>query len=97
MMQIMRFGKRKGLVARIATILLPGMGHIYLGAGWQSLVFITVSTMFWTKWIFWHGLFRNTTILDIQAGLTSWIIFGLLLGLFYLFTLKSVGDRLEEN
>lgn len=97
MMQIMRFGKRKGLVSRVATILLPGMGHVYLGAGWQSLAFITVSTMFWTKWIFWHGLFRNTTMLEIKAGITSWVIFGLFLGLFYLLALKSVSDRLEEN
>ncbi|MDF1536407.1 MAG: tetratricopeptide repeat protein [bacterium] len=97
MMQIIRFNKRRALVSSVTTILLPGMGHIYLGAGWQSLVFITVSTMFWTKWIFWHGLFRNTTMLEIQVGPTSWVVFGLLLGLFYLIAFKSVGDRLEEN
>ena len=97
MMQILRFTKTRALFSRFATVLLPGMGHIYLGVGWQSLVLITLSVMFWTRWILWYGVFRNTTFLDIQAGLFSRVFFGLLLGLFYLFALKNVGDRLEEN
>lgn len=97
MMQILRFTKTRALISRVATVLLPGMGHIYLGAGWQSLVFITLTVMFWTKWVLWYGVFRNTTLLDIQAGLFSRIFFGILVGFFYLFALKNVGDSLEEN
>ena len=97
MMQILRFTKTRALVSRVATVLLPGMGHIYLGVGWQSLVLITLSVMFWTKWVLWYGVFRNTTILDIQAGLFSKVFFGILLGVFYLLALKNVSDRLEEN
>jgi tetratricopeptide (TPR) repeat protein len=97
MMHILRFTKTRALVSRVATVLLPGMGHIYLGMGWQSLVFITLSVMFWTKWVMWYGVFRNTTILDIQAGLFSRVFFGILLGAFYLLALKKVSDRLEEN
>ncbi len=97
MMQILRFTKTRALVSRVATVLLPGMGHIYLGAGWQSLVLITVSVMFWTKWVLWYGVFRNTTFLDIQAGLFPRVFFGILLGVFYLLALKNVSDRLEEN
>ena len=97
MMQILRFTKTRALVSRVATVLLPGTGHIYLGVGWQSLIFITLSVMFWTKWILWYGVFRNTTSLDIQAGFFSRLIFGIFLGLFYLFALKNVGDRLEES
>jgi tetratricopeptide (TPR) repeat protein len=97
MMQILRFTKTRALVSRVATVLLPGMGHISLGVGWQSLVLITVSVMFWTKWILWYGVFRNTTLLDIQAGLFSKVLFGILLGAFYLLALKNVSDRLEEN
>ena len=96
MMQILRFNKKRALVSRVATVLLPGMGHIYLGAGWQALVLITISTLFWTKWIFWYGFFRITTILEIQASLFSRVSFGILLGLFYLYSLKKVGDRLED-
>jgi tetratricopeptide (TPR) repeat protein len=97
MMQIMRFNKRRAMVSRIATVLLPGMGHIYLGAGWQALVLIAVSTLFWTKWVFWYGFFRSTTALEIQTGLVSRIAFGILLVLFYLYALKKVGERLEEK
>jgi len=97
MMQILRYTKTRALVSRVATVLLPGTGHVYLGAGWQSLAFITLSVMFWTKWILWYGVFRNTTSLDIQAGLFSRVFFGIFLGAFYLFALKNVGDRLEEN
>lgn len=97
MMQIMRFTKTRALVSRVATILLPGMGHIYLGAGWQSLVLIMITVMFWTKWVLWYGIFRNTTLLDIQAGMFSKVLFGILLAAFYLFALKSVSDRLEES
>jgi len=97
MMQILRFTKTRALVSRVATVLLPGMGHIYLGVGWQSLVLITLSVMFWTKWVLWYGVFRNTTLLDIQAGLFSKVLFGILLGIFYLLALKNVSDRLEEN
>jgi len=53
--------------------------------------------MFWTKWVMWYGVFRNTTLLDIQSGLFSRVLFGVLLGAFYLFALKNVSDRLEEN
>jgi len=97
MMHILRFTKTRALVSRLATVLLPGMGHIFLGVGWQSLVLITLSVMFWTKWIMWYGVFRNTTILDIQAGLFSKVLFGILLAVFYLFSLKNVSDRLEED
>lgn len=97
MMQIMRFTKTRALVSRVATVLLPGMGHIYLGVGWQSLVLITLSVMFWSKWVLWYGVFRNTTLLDIQAGLFSKILFGILLGAFYLFALKNVSSQLEEK
>jgi hypothetical protein len=97
MMQILRFTKTRALISRIATVLLPGMGHIYLGAGWQSLVLIMLTVLFWTKYILWYGVFRNTTLLDIQASLFSRIVFGLLLGVFYLLALKDVGDRLEES
>jgi tetratricopeptide (TPR) repeat protein/phage FluMu protein Com len=97
MMQILRFTKTRALFSRVATVLLPGMGHIYLGVGWQSLLLITLSVMFWTKWVLWYGVFRNTTFLDIQAGFFPRLVFGILLGLFYLFALKNVGDRLEEN
>jgi tetratricopeptide (TPR) repeat protein len=97
MMQILRFTKTRALVSRIATVLLPGMGHIYLGVGWQSLVLITLTVMFWTKWVLWYGVFRNTTILDIQAGLFSRVVFGILLGVFYLVALKNVSSMLEEN
>jgi len=97
MMQILRFTKTRALVSRVATVLLPGMGHIFLGVGWQSLILITLSVMFWTKWVMWYGVFRNTTLLDIQAGLFSRVLFGVLLGVFYLFALKNVSDRLEEN
>jgi len=96
MMQIMRFNKKRALISRVATVFLPGMGHIYLGAGWQSLVLITCSTLLWTKWVFWHGFFRTTTMLEIQASLFSRISFGVLLVLFYLYSLKKVGDRLED-
>jgi hypothetical protein len=85
MMQIMRFNKRRAMISRIATVLLPGMGHIYLGAGWQALVLIAISILLWTKWVFWHGFFRSTTAL------------GIFLVLFYLFALKKVGERLEEK
>jgi hypothetical protein len=97
MMQILRFTKTRALVSRVATVLLPGMGHIYLGVGWQSLVLITLTVMFWTKWVLWYGVFRNTTILDIQAGLFSKVFFGILLGVFYLIALKNVSSMLEEN
>jgi len=97
MMQILRFTKSRALFSRVATVLLPGMGHIYLGVGWQSLVLITLSVMFWTKWVLWYGVFRNTTLLDIQAGLFSRVLFGIFLGVFYLLALKNVSDRLEEN
>ena len=97
MMHILRFTKTRALVSRVATVLLPGMGHIYLGVGWQSLVFITLSVMFWTKWILWYGVFRNTTLLDIQTGLFPKVLFGILLGAFYLLALKKVSDRLEGN
>jgi hypothetical protein len=97
MMQIMSYNKRRAMISRIATVLLPGMGHIYLGAGWQALVFIAVSTMFWTKWVFWYGFFRNTTVLEIQTSLVPRIVFGIFLVLFYLFALKKVSDRLEEK
>lgn len=97
MMQILRFTKTRALVSRVATVMLPGMGHIYLGVGWQSMVLITLSVMFWTKWVLWYGVFRNTTLLDIQAGLFSKVFFGILLGAFYLLALKNVSDRLEEN
>jgi hypothetical protein len=53
--------------------------------------------MFWTKWVLWYGVFRNTTILDIQAGLFSRVVFGILLGVFYLVALKNVSSMLEEN
>ena len=96
-MQIMRFNKRRATVSRVATVLLPGMGHIYLGAGWQALVLITISTLFWTKWVFWYGFFRSTTTLAIQTGLFPRIVFGMLLVLFYVFALKKVGERLEEK
>ena len=97
MMQIMSFNKRRALVSRVATVLLPGMGHIYLGAGWQALMMVTVSALFWTRWVFWHGFFRSTTTLEIQTSLASRIIFGVLLVLYYVFALKKVGDRLEEK
>jgi hypothetical protein len=97
MMQILRFTKTRALVSRVATVLLPGMGHIYLGVGWQSLVLITLTVMFWTKWVLWYGIFRNITILDIQADLFSKVFFGILLGVFYLLALKNVNDILEEN
>ncbi|UCG38050.1 MAG: tetratricopeptide repeat protein [bacterium] len=97
MMQIMRFGKRRGLLSRVATILLPGMGHIYLGAGWQAFGLITVSVLFWTKWVMWFGLFRNTTMLEIQSGIVSKVLFGILLAAFYLLALRSVGRMMEEK
>jgi tetratricopeptide (TPR) repeat protein len=97
MMQIMRFNKRRAMISRIATVLLPGMGHVYLGAGWQALVLIAVSTLFWAKWVFWYGFFRSTTSLEIQTGLVSRIVFGIFLVLFYLFALKKVSERLEEK
>jgi hypothetical protein len=97
MMQILRFTKTRAFVSRVATVLLPGMGHIYLGAGWQSLFLIMITVLFWTKYVLWYGIFRNTTQLDIQASLFARILFGLLLGIFYLYALKNVGDRLEEN
>lgn len=97
MMQIMSFIKRKALVSRVVTVLFPGMGHIYLGAGWQALILITISTLFWTKWVFWHGFFRSATTLEIQTSLVSRIIFGVLLVLYYIFALKKVGERLEEK
>lgn len=93
----MSFIKRKALVSRVVTVLFPGMGHIYLGAGWQALILITISTLFWTKWVFWHGFFRSATTLEIQTSLVSRIIFGVLLVLYYIFALKKVGERLEEK
>ncbi len=97
MMHILRFNRRRALVSRVATALLPGMGHVYLGVGWPSLILITISAMFWTKWVMWYGIFRNTTILEIQTGLIPRILFGILLGLFYLLALKNVGDHLEDK
>lgn len=97
MMQIMRYNKRRAMISRIATVLLPGTGHIYLGAGWQALVFIAVSSLFWIKWVFWYGFFRNTTVLEIQTSLVPRIVFGIFLVLFYLFALKKVSERLEEK
>lgn len=97
MMQILSFNKRKALISRFATVLFPGLGHSYLGAGWQSLVFITLSVFFWSKWVFWHGFFRSTTSLQIEAGFSSRIVFGLFLVAYYLFALKKIGDRLEEK
>lgn len=97
MMQILSFNRRKALISRFATVLLPGLGHSYLGAGWQSLVLITLSVFFWLKWVFWHGFFRSTTSLHIEAGFSSRVVFGLLLISYYLFALKKIGDRLEET
>ena len=97
MMQIMRFNKRRAMVSRVATVLLPGTGHVYLGAGWQSLALITIAALFWTKWVFWYGFFRSTTTLDIQAGLVSKVVFWFLLILFYVFALRKIGERLEEK
>jgi len=97
MMQIMRYNKRRALISRFATVLFPGLGHVYLGAGWQALVMITLSTLFWTKWVFWHGFFRSTTTLQVEASLYLRVVFGILLVLYYLFALKKVGDRLEET
>lgn len=95
MMQIMRFQRRQSFLSRILTILLPGMGHIYTGAGWQSLVLITFTMLFWTKWVLWNGFFRNVNMLDIQSGATTKSVFGVLLFLFYLLALRGVGTRLE--
>jgi len=97
MMQIMRYNKRRAMISRVATVLLPGMGHIYLGAGWQALVLVTISTLFWIKWVFWYGFFRSATELEIQTSIVMRIVFGIFLVLFYLYALKKVGERLEEK
>ena len=97
MMQILRYQKKRGFISIVSTILVPGMGHVYLGAGWRALLMITITTLFWTKWALWNGLFRNTTMLEIQAGLTAKIIFGVLFFAYYIIALRSIGIRLEEN
>jgi tetratricopeptide (TPR) repeat protein len=96
MMHIMRFKKRRALLTRIMTILLPGTGHLLLDYGWRSLIMIAISMFFWTKWILWHGLFRSTTMLEIQPAPVEKILFFVLFGIYYLIALRSVGKRLEE-
>ncbi len=97
MMQIMRFKRKRGLVARGTTVLLPGMGHVLLGTGWPALVMIAITMGFWAKWILWYGLFRNTTMLQIQAGSTGRVIFISIFIIYYAIALLSIGRRLEER
>ena len=97
MMQIMRFKRKRGLVARGSTVLLPGMGHVLLGTGWPALVMITVTMGFWAKWVLWYGLFRNTTMLQVQTGSTGRIIFVSIFIIYYAIALISIGRRLEER
>ncbi|UCF29823.1 MAG: tetratricopeptide repeat protein [bacterium] len=96
MMHIMRFKKRRALLTRLATLMLPGTGHVLLNSGWRSLIMIALTMFFWAKWVLWHGLLRNTTMLEIQAGSGAKIWFFVLFGAYYLFVLRSVGKRLEE-
>ncbi|TNF47603.1 tetratricopeptide repeat protein [bacterium] len=97
MMQIMRFKRKRGLVARGSTVLLPGMGHVLLGTGWPALVMIAITMGFWAKWVLWYGLFRNTTMLQIQTGSTGRIIFVSIFIIYYAIALLSIGRRLEER
>jgi len=97
MMQIMRFKRKRGLVARGSTVLLPGMGHVLLGTGWPALLMIAITMGFWAKWVLWYGLFRNTTMLQIQAGTTGRIIFISIFIIYYAIALFSIGRNLEER
>ena len=97
MMQIMRFQKNRSYLSRLGTVLFPGMGHVFLGAGWQSLMYILVTMLFWTKWLLWYGLYRNPTMLEIQAGTTPRVLLGVLMILYYIIALRGVVVRLEER
>ncbi|NOY86186.1 MAG: tetratricopeptide repeat protein [Deltaproteobacteria bacterium] len=97
MMQIMRFKRKRALLARFLTILFPGMGHTLLGAGWQSVVMIIITTCFWMKWVLWYGLYRDTTNLVFQTGPESRILFITLFVLYYVAALYSVGRKLEKD
>jgi hypothetical protein len=97
MMQIMRFKRKRGLVARGSTVLLPGMGHVLLGTGWPALLMIAITMGFWAKWVLWYGLFRNTTMLQIQAGTIGRIIFISIFIIYYAIALISIGRSLEER
>lgn len=96
MMQIMRFKRKRALLARFSTVLFPGTGHFLLGAGWQSVLMIILTTCFWAKWVLWYGLYRDTTHLAFQTGSGARILFVAFFVVYYLAALYSVGRKLER-
>ncbi len=97
MMQIMRFNRRRTLAARILTVILPGSGHASVGEGIKAVVLIMISAIFWLKWILWHGLFRSTTMLEIQPGMFMRIIFAVFFLVYYIFVFRSLGKIMEDK
>ncbi len=97
MIQIMKFKKRTILQARVSTVLFPGAGHTLLGHPWPGLMFIFLTSAFWTKWITWHGVYRPATRLPLVDGLAGQVFFFMLFGLCYLVALRGIGNLLEEE
>ncbi len=97
MMQIMRFNRRRAFTARILTVILPGSGHAMAGEGFKAVVLITISAIFWLKWLLWYGLFRSTTMLEIQPGTSLRIMFAVFFLIYYIFVFRSLGQIMEEK
>jgi hypothetical protein len=96
MMQIMNFHKGSAFSARIGTIILPGLGNSAADSPVVALLFLLVSSGFWTAWVMWGGLLRSATALDGAAGAGARIAFFLAFGLFYFIALRDIARRLEE-
>lgn len=97
MMQIMRFNKRRSITARVLTVILPGSGHAFLGDGLKAVVLVSVSAVFWLKWMLWYGLYRSTTILEIQPGTSLRVVFAVFFLVYYIFVFRSLGQIMEER
>jgi hypothetical protein len=95
MKQVDRFQRRKALLWRTLSLILPGGGHVWKDQSMKGSLFIFISFILGLKFFDWNGIVHDPSALGDGPGFWGRFVFVVFFLLYYLGVLRSA-HRIES-
>lgn len=89
MKQVSRFERRKGILWRVLSFILPGGGHLWKGQSMKGSLIVFFFFILGLKYFYWNGIVRDSVVLGGPPAFWVRVVFILFFLVFYLGVLRS--------
>ena len=89
MNQVRKFGKRRAMLSRVLTFILPGGGHLWKDQSIKGCLFVFFFFVFGLKFFYWNGIVHDPVVLGDSPGFWVRFAFILFFSVYYLGVLRS--------